>query len=99
FVSQSYFDLYVKALGLNLHGTFHLERFDLIFVETRPVFYFLDINLKYDLPKSRFGFFVKGKNLLNENLYQQRTVSHLNTSVVSNNLIPRYLLLGLNVRL
>lgn len=97
--SQSYLDLYLKALDKKLNGTLHLERFDLISVESRPVFYFLDINLKYQIPKSRFGFFIKGKNLLNENRYRQRTVSYLNTAVTSNNLIPRYVLLGLNVRL
>lgn len=97
--SQYYFDIYLKGFSKKLNATIHFERLDLISVDTRPVFNFLDINVKYQIPKSRFALYAKAKNLFNEEVYKQRTVSNQSTSITSNQLIPRYILIGLNIRL
>lgn len=96
---QQYFDLYLRGFSNNLNLNVHFERFDLISLLDRPVYNFLDINFKYQPTKSRFSIYVKGKNLLNERLYKQRTVSSKNVSTITNQLISRYILLGCNIRL
>jgi hypothetical protein len=96
---QYYADLYVKLLANKLNLNFHLERFDMVSLMDRPTYSFFDVNIKYQLDKSRFTFYAKARNLANEKEYIQRSISSQGTTVLANRIVDRYVMLGLSIRI
>lgn len=97
--SLFYIDGYVTALKQRLNITLHMERYELISVEGRPTFNFLDLQARFRVRENgTFLLFVNARNLLNETVYAQRSVSPQGIATTVNQLIPRYVLFGLEVR-
>jgi hypothetical protein len=97
--SLFYIDGYFTALKQRLNITLHLERYALISMEGRPTFHFVDLLARFRLQENKpFLVFVNARNLLNEEVYAQRSVSPQGIATTVNRLIPRYLLIGLEVR-
>lgn len=97
--SLFYVDGYLMALKQRLNLTLHLERYELISIEGRPTFHFLDLLAKFRLHDNKpFLIYINARNLLNEEVYAQRSVSPQGIATTVNRLIPRYVLIGLEVR-
>lgn len=56
---------------------------------------FLDFNMRYKPEKSKFEYNLVGKNLTNNNSFSQNNTTDYSSSVLSNSLIKRYLLLNI----
>lgn len=98
--SLLYIDGYVTGLKHRLNITAHVERYELISVESRPTFYFVDIFARYRFKEGGpLLVFLNARNLLNETVYAQRFVSPQGISTNTNQLIPRYLLVGVEFKL
>jgi hypothetical protein len=97
--SLFYVDGYITGLKQRLNMTLHFERYELLSVEGRPTFHFLDVFARFRIRQDKqFLVFVNARNLLNETVYGQRAVSPQGVAVTANQLMPRYVLLGLEIR-
>lgn len=98
--SLFYLDGYITGLKQRLTITVHFERYELLSVEGRPTFHFMDIFARFRIREDKpFLLFVNARNLLNETVYGQRSVSPQGVAVTSNQLLPRYVLVGIEVKL
>lgn len=98
--SLFYMDGYITGWKQRLNITAHLERYELLSIEGRPTFHFLDIFARFRIHEDKpFVVFINARNLLNENVYGQRSVSPQGVSSTANQLIPRYVLVGVEVKL
>jgi len=97
--SLVYLDVYYVTLQRRLSITLHTERYQLSSVSGQPVFHFIDLSARFSLtPAQRFTLLLKGRNLLNENIFRQRFVSYQAITTSANQLIPRYILFGVEFR-
>ena len=98
-IAQQYFDTYIRSRNTRLNIYIHCERYHLVSISNQPKFYFIDINVKYKFLDSRFTFFCKLRNLFDESIFERFDVSNQNTFLTTNQLIPRYVLVGFSMRL
>jgi outer membrane receptor protein involved in Fe transport len=97
--SLFYIDGYITGLKQRLNVTVHFERYELVSVEGRPTFHFLDLFARFRIREGKpFLVFVNARNLLNETVFGQRSVSPQGVAVTANQLMPRYVLVGLELR-
>lgn len=98
--SLLYVDGYITGLKQRLNITVHVERYELLSVTDRPTFHFVDIFARFRLSESKpFLIFLNARNLLNEEVYAQREVSPQAIATTANQLIPRYVLVGIELKL
>jgi hypothetical protein len=98
--SLLYVDGYITGLKQRLNLTIHVERYELLSVTDRPTFHFVDIFARFRLSESKpFLIFLNARNLLNEEVYAQREVSPQAIATTANQLIPRYVLIGIELKL
>jgi hypothetical protein len=98
FRSLTFVDGYVSGLESRLRLTVHGERYELTSVTGSPVFYFLDFSVWYTLKGRPLTLTLKGRNLLDESVFGQRFVSSQSVSTSVSQLIPRYVMAGLEFR-
>jgi len=97
--SLFYVDGYITGFNARLNITLHAERFELLSLDQRPVFHFVDFTARYALSSGqRLTLLLKGRNLLDERTFAQRFVSSQSVATTANQLIPRYVLVGLEFR-
>ncbi len=98
YTSMLFLDGYLKALKQRLTVTLHWERYEINSFEGRPVFHFMDLSANWRI-KEGFEVYAKGRNLLSETVYAQRSISSQNTIEFVNPLINKYILIGLQFQL
>ncbi len=97
--SLVYFDVYFAAIQRRLGITLHAERYELNSIDGQPKFHFLDLSARYSVtPANRFTLMLKGRNLLNETTFGQRHVSYQAITTTVNQLIPRYVMAGVEFK-
>lgn len=96
--SLLFLDGYLKGLQQRLTVTLHWERYEIASFAGSPVFHFADASATWRI-REGLEVYIKGRNLLNETTYAQRTISSQNATEMLNSLINRYILIGLQIQL
>jgi hypothetical protein len=61
-------------------------------------YYFLDIEARYAVKENKLTFFLSGNNLLNVETFRNYSISDINISQTEHRLMPRYVLLKMELR-
>lgn len=61
-------------------------------------YYFLDIEARYVVKENKLTFFLSGNNLLNVETFRNYSISDINISQTEHRLMPRYVLLKMELR-
>jgi outer membrane receptor protein involved in Fe transport len=61
-------------------------------------YYFLDIETRYVVKENKLTFFLSGNNLLNVETFRNYSISDINISQTEHRLMPRYVLLKMELR-
>lgn len=97
--SLFYLDIYLRGLQQRLNVTLHWERYVLLSIEGKPVFFLVDLNARYAVGKLRKTvLLLKGRNLMDESVFAQRFVSSQGVAETVNQLLPRYVMAGIEFR-
>lgn len=95
---MSFVDLHFRLTG-GLRLNLKTERFSWAGIgQNNSSYYFCDLDLSYNLLKSRLDCTLSGRNLLNINQFRSYRVSDIGYSSLTYRLLPRYLLLNLALR-
>lgn len=98
YTSMLFLDAYLRGLKQRLTITIHWERYEISSFEGSPIFHFADVSANWRI-REGVEVYVKGRNLLNETVYAQRSISSQSTTELVNPLISRYVLIGLQIQL
>jgi len=61
-------------------------------------YYFLDVEARYAVKENKLTFFLSGNNLLNVETFRNYSISDINISQTEHRLMPRYVLLKMELR-
>jgi hypothetical protein len=96
---MSFIDLHFRLIN-GLRINLKTERFSWGGIgQNNSRYYFCDLDLSYNLIKSRLDCTIAGRNLLNTDRFRSYTMSDIGYSSLTYRLLPRYLLLNLALRL
>jgi outer membrane receptor protein involved in Fe transport len=61
-------------------------------------YYFLDLEARYVMKQNKLTFFLSGNNLFNTKTFRNYSISDINIAQTEYRLMPRYVLLKMEVR-
>lgn len=95
--NMSFLDLdFIFKNNLSLRTQGELYHFENLNVKNNQLF--IDAELRYAYPRSKFTFFVSGRNLLNRKEYTEQTNQDISVSVWQYRLVPRIINLKIDYR-
>ena len=77
-----------------LHANFEFYKFGNTLQKTTK---FLDVKLDYRISKNKMNIFIRANNLLNSNSIQRFTITNVSESIYTQRLLPRHIILGINL--
>lgn len=95
--NMSFLDLsfmFSKKFNIQLQS----ERYFFGILNNQNIYYFLDTEAKYTIKENKLTFFLTGNNLFNINTFKNYSISDINISNTEYRLLPRYLLLKMELR-
>ncbi|WP_378186010.1 carboxypeptidase-like regulatory domain-containing protein [Aquimarina sp. W85] len=96
--NTSFLDLYF-VLNPKLNLQLQTERYYFNNIQNdKNAYYFADLELKYQPGNSNMSFMLIGKNLFNTNTYRSFTVTDTYISTTAYRVLPRYLMLKVNLK-